>query len=69
MNDPATTIWIGLPADVVARDDVNGDGVVDSADLDLIRKRGRAYSIALDVNLDGKIDNEDLKLVTERVDR
>ncbi len=49
--------------------DVNGDGVIDIADLDLIRKHGRMYDITLDVNLDGKIDNEDLNAVRERVGR
>jgi hypothetical protein len=62
---PAPMVRVRLGVD--SRADVNGDGVIDSADLDLIRKHGRAYSIVLDVNLDGKIDNEDLKAVRERV--
>jgi hypothetical protein len=64
---PAPMVRVRLGVD--SRADVNGDGVVDSADLDLIRKHGRAYSLALDVNLDGKIDNEDLKAVRQRVGR
>ena len=62
---PAPMVRVRLGVD--SRADVNGDGMVDSADLDLIRKHGRAYSIGLDVNLDGRIDNEDLKAVRERV--